>query len=191
MVALALAGAVGAQAETKESPTRPETDAVATRTQLATIGLMTEVSSAPVLVAQAAPWNSKYDKIIADAKEKKMDVLEYVQANRAAWWWTMNDYIGFSKYYRWLAEQAAIARREQERQLDQATIKAIAENNTIALKLIWTIDANRKKGLKPLPEEIDQLKKIYNHNNTSDEVRKLIQEKFWDLFDFRTLIAQA
>ncbi len=148
----------------------------------------TQDTSGTLVVAQAVPQNPKYDKIIADAKAASMSPLDYIDKLRKDWSLTFAEGREARKYY---AERETIARRQYEGQLDQAAIRAIAENNALALKFISVLDTNRKKWLAPVPKEIEHLKKIYNDNETSAEVRKLIQEKFWDLFDFRTLIAQA
>ena len=196
IAALALAGAV-TWAQAEEPKVAPaEVKWVTVTTQAATQRLMVAVDT--VVVAQAIVPNPEYDRIIAEAKAAGKDPVDYALSK-----WKSDAFAEWLDKYilkkaaiedgRRIAgkEQAAIARRAQEWQLDQAAIRAIAENNSLAIKFIWVLETNRKKWINPNEKELAHLKKIYNDSETYDHVRKLIQEKFWDLFDFRTLVAQA
>lgn len=131
--------------------------------------------------------NPEFDRIISDAQKAGKDPLDYSEELRKAWKLTFTQWRELRKYY---SEITAISRRTQEAQIDSINTSRTATINATAIKLISSLEKNRRDWTFK-KTDLDTLKEIYNRPDVRDDVKKMIQEKFWDLFDFRTLIAQA
>lgn len=151
--------------------------------------------------AETPQWaltpNPEFDRIIAEAQKAWKDPVDYALSK----WKTEAFAEGLDSYIikktalerrtrEWQLDQAAMARKSREAELDKTLAWRIVAINATAMKLIASLEKNRKEG-NFKKSDLDTLKEIYNRQDVSDEVKKLIQQKFWDLFDFRTLIAQA
>lgn len=126
----------------------------------------------------------EFETIITDAEKAGKDPLEIARDKKVQNIWSFADFRRFSKYYgRKLAEEEAKLDKEAaERKVKEAQLdKELADK---AGRLITIFSGLKKEG-KFTQKEADILTRIYNSPAYSPETKKLIKERFPDLFPLK------